>query len=297
MLISIEGLDGSGKTTTERVLVEKYQNQDIITTREPYNSEWLGKQVKNAISDEEAHPLSTLLLFMADHTYHYHNIIQPALDDGKTVITDRYIDSRYAYQGGSIETFVEGDAVKFIQKLQETEWELDHTNTDVSTALRIAEVEIPTEIYADTPVLGRYFYGLSKLDEEGFTTDFTLGENILSDPTDFPGLLEVDTPQNGLSWSRLPELTIFLDAEASVCVERIANNREERDRFEFLEFLDSVKNNYEQLVGSTDRFVRIDAEQPEQDMVAEIENFLEISEIVSTNSGECSRNSIHKRTV
>lgn len=282
MLISIEGLDGAGKTTAEQVIVNQYSSDNILTTEEPYEGEWIGQKVREAIADSKAHPLSTLLLFISDHSYHYKNVIAPALNDGKIVITDRYIDSRYAYQGHGIKEFIDGDPIKFIQTLQETEWEIDHSNIDVGTILKLAEIEMPKSIYQNTPKIGRYFYGLSMLDTPSFNTEFVLGETSISDPTDFPGL--VPTQNSELTWTKLPETTIYLDADVDVCVGRLSPNTEDRERFEFKEFLHAVKSNYEKLADSTDRFYEIDANQEKDQMIQDIRSYFDQSACIRNNN-------------
>ncbi|MFB6103532.1 MAG: dTMP kinase [Halobacteriaceae archaeon] len=99
MLISLEGLDGSGKTTVWEVLREEYE---FVFTAEPTDS-WYGDAVRRSIGDEDADPLADLFLFTADHADHLTRVVQPALDRGEIVVSDRYVDSRYAYQSVAIE--------------------------------------------------------------------------------------------------------------------------------------------------------------------------------------------------
>ncbi|KTG09137.1 thymidylate kinase [Haloprofundus marisrubri] len=95
MLITLEGLDGSGKTTVWEALHDSHP--DAVFTREPTNS-WYGDAVNRAIRDDDADPLASLFLFTADHADHLSRVIRPALADDELVISDRYSDSRYAYQ-------------------------------------------------------------------------------------------------------------------------------------------------------------------------------------------------------
>ncbi|WP_224268132.1 dTMP kinase [Haloprofundus salinisoli] len=95
MLITLEGLDGSGKTTVWEALHDSHP--DAVFTREPTNS-WYGDAVNRAIRDDDADPLASLFLFTADHADHLSRVIRPALADGELVVSDRYSDSRYAYQ-------------------------------------------------------------------------------------------------------------------------------------------------------------------------------------------------------
>jgi dTMP kinase len=99
MLITLEGLDGSGKSTVWEALHDTYP--DAVFTREPTES-WYGDAVNRAIGDDDADPLATLFLFTADHADHLSRVVRPALDDGEVVISDRYSDSRFAYQAASL---------------------------------------------------------------------------------------------------------------------------------------------------------------------------------------------------
>jgi dTMP kinase len=96
LLITLEGIDGSGKSTLHQMLQELLADLDPVFTREP-GATWLGESVRRAIA-EQIDPITEATLFVADHAAHLAKIIRPALTDGKLVISDRYSDSRYAYQ-------------------------------------------------------------------------------------------------------------------------------------------------------------------------------------------------------
>jgi dTMP kinase len=99
MLVTLEGLDGSGKTTVWEALSDRYP--EAVFTREPTDS-WYGDAVNRAIDDDDADPLATLFLFTADHADHLSRVVRPALAEGDLVVSDRYADSRYAYQAASL---------------------------------------------------------------------------------------------------------------------------------------------------------------------------------------------------
>jgi len=96
LLITLEGIDGSGKSTLHRALQELLTDLDPVLTREP-GATWVGESVRRAIA-EQIDPITEATLFVADHAAHLAKIIRPALAEGKLVISDRYSDSRYAYQ-------------------------------------------------------------------------------------------------------------------------------------------------------------------------------------------------------
>lgn len=102
MLISLEGIDGSGKTTVWEVLRDEY---DFTFTAEPTDS-WYGDAVRRSVQDDDSNPIAEFCLFTADHADHLSRVIKPALAADEVVITDRYVDSRYAYQSVAIEEHV-----------------------------------------------------------------------------------------------------------------------------------------------------------------------------------------------
>ncbi len=104
LLITIEGIDGSGKSTLLSALKEQLADLDPIFTREP-GATWVGDSVRRAIA-EQIDPITEATLFVADHAAHLAKIIRPALADDRLVISDRYTDSRYAYQSVTLEKII-----------------------------------------------------------------------------------------------------------------------------------------------------------------------------------------------
>ncbi len=100
MLVTLEGIDGSGKTTLYRGLQHCLADLDPLFTREP-GSEHLGPAVRRAIA-EGTDPMVEAALFVADHAVHLATVVRPALAAGRLVISDRYSDSRFAYQQVSL---------------------------------------------------------------------------------------------------------------------------------------------------------------------------------------------------
>lgn len=105
VLITIEGIDGSGKSSLVSSLARLLEDECPVITREP-GSTWVGESVRRAIA-ESADPVTEALLFVADHAAHIATVIRPALADGKLVISDRYSDSRYAYQQVMLEGIID----------------------------------------------------------------------------------------------------------------------------------------------------------------------------------------------
>lgn len=99
MFITLEGIDGSGKSTQARMLFE-FLNSDggAVLTREPGGWEGSAPLREAVTSGALLHPWSEVFLFMLDRTEHAARVISPALADGKNVICERYHDSTLAYQ-------------------------------------------------------------------------------------------------------------------------------------------------------------------------------------------------------
>jgi dTMP kinase len=116
MLVTLEGLDGSGKTTVWESLREVYP--DAVFTREPTDS-WYGEAVARSIDTDDADPLAELFLYTADHADHLSRVVRPALADGNLVVSDRYSDSRYAYQGATLADSAVDDPLDYIQSVHE----------------------------------------------------------------------------------------------------------------------------------------------------------------------------------
>lgn len=115
MLVTIEGIDGAGKSTVIEALRGRYPKATY--TREPTDS-WYGETVDRSVADPDADPLAELFLYTADHADHLSRVIRPALSAGDLVVSDRYSDSRYAYQGVSIAEYVP-DPVGYVQRIHE----------------------------------------------------------------------------------------------------------------------------------------------------------------------------------
>lgn len=99
LFVSFEGPDGSGKSSVARaVFAELQRRHDAIHTREPGGSP-LAEKIRSLIINEEMDPITETLLFHAARNDHYHKTIVPAVEDGKIVISERFIDSSFVYQG------------------------------------------------------------------------------------------------------------------------------------------------------------------------------------------------------
>jgi len=188
MLVTLEGLDGSGKTTVWEALHDVHP--DAVFTREPTES-WYGDAVRRSIAEDDADPVAELFLFTADHADHVAGTVRPALADDELVVSDRYFDSRIAYQGATLEGVV------------------DHPME------YIRGVHLP------------------------FTVE--------------------------------PDLTIYLDVDPETAADRSAA----ADKFERVEYLDAVRENYERLVrNEPGRFRHVDASRSPEAVIADVERLV-----------------------
>ncbi|MGA2105645.1 dTMP kinase [Methanoregula sp.] len=101
MLVTLEGIDGTGKSTLLVALKGKLADLNPVFTREP-GSTWVGEAVRRAVA-EQIDPVTEATLFVADHAAHLATVVRPALDNKKLVISDRYSDSRFAYQSVTLD--------------------------------------------------------------------------------------------------------------------------------------------------------------------------------------------------
>ena len=105
MFVSFEGLDGSGKTTQAELLRARLEadGTQIVATREPGGTE-LGERIRELVlHGSHVTPWAEALLYAAARAQLVEQVIRPALDRGKWVICDRYVDSSVAYQGAGRE--------------------------------------------------------------------------------------------------------------------------------------------------------------------------------------------------
>ena len=101
--ISFEGIDGAGKSTHvdafRNLMQERYPNKEVVMTREPGGT-GLGEQLRNLLLDAPMNLETEALLMFAARREHIAQVIEPALSAGKIVISDRFTDASFAYQGG-----------------------------------------------------------------------------------------------------------------------------------------------------------------------------------------------------
>jgi dTMP kinase len=96
--VTLEGIEGCGKSTQARALA-KALGPDVVLTHEPGGTA-LGREIRQLLLHGDAMaPATEVLLYYADRAQHVASVVKPALDAGRIVVCDRYVDSTYAYQG------------------------------------------------------------------------------------------------------------------------------------------------------------------------------------------------------
>jgi dTMP kinase len=106
VFITLEGGDGSGKTTQAALLQAwlEREGRTVVRTREPGGTP-LGVEIRRLVQHTEGHiaPRAEALLYAADRAHHIATLVRPALERGDVVLQDRYLDSSVAYQGAGRE--------------------------------------------------------------------------------------------------------------------------------------------------------------------------------------------------
>lgn len=103
MFISLDGIDGGGKTTQAELLAEwlRERGHDVVRCRDP-GSTPLGETLRGVLLDRHATPIcrrSEMLLYMSARAQLVEEVIAPALQSGKVVVSDRYLLANVVYQG------------------------------------------------------------------------------------------------------------------------------------------------------------------------------------------------------
>lgn len=131
--VTLEGLDGAGKSTQHAWLVEHLRaaGHEVVATREPGGTP-LGEKLRTLLLSEDMHLETEALLMFAARREHIERVITPALGRGAWVVCDRFVDASFAYQGGG-----RGLAVERLATLRD--WTLGALRPDLT-------------VYFDVPV-------------------------------------------------------------------------------------------------------------------------------------------------
>jgi dTMP kinase len=135
--ITIDGVEGAGKSTQINFICQYLKNQgiNVVLTREPGGTD-IGEKIRALLlsTDSKMRSDTELLLMFAARNEHIHNKILPTLATGKWVLSDRFTDASYAYQGGG-----RGLDIERIAQLEK--WALQDFTPDMTLLL-----DVPVEI-------------------------------------------------------------------------------------------------------------------------------------------------------
>jgi len=100
--LTLEGMDGAGKSTHIPLIIQllEQRGKKVISTREPGGTP-LGEKLRDLLLHEQMQVETETLLMFAARAEHIHQVIQPALEQGYYVLSDRFTDASYAYQSGA----------------------------------------------------------------------------------------------------------------------------------------------------------------------------------------------------
>lgn len=133
--ITLEGIDGAGKST-QLARIESFltsRNMDYVMTREPGGTS-LGEKLREILLHQDMHPETEALLMFASRAEHLSSLIKPALQAGKWVISDRFTDASFAYQGG-------GRGIDYARLAKLEEWVQDDFQPDLTLLF-----DLPVEV-------------------------------------------------------------------------------------------------------------------------------------------------------
>ncbi|MGD1967919.1 MAG: dTMP kinase [Desulfobacterales bacterium] len=135
MFITLEGIEGSGKTTQIDRLADFLAQNGIkcVITRQPGGTV-IGESIRSILLNPENDtlaPMTELLLYLADRAQHINEVIKPALATGQTVVCDRYFDATVVYQG-----FARGLSVQLLKDLHQLLF--DNLKPDVTLLLDLS---------------------------------------------------------------------------------------------------------------------------------------------------------------
>lgn len=134
MFITLEGLDGAGKSTHLAWLQAYFSEsgREVVMTREPGGTP-LGEKLRGLVLNEAMHAETEALVMFAARSEHLAQVIRPALARGAVVISDRFTDASFAYQGGG-----RGLAVERLEALED--WVQQDLQPDLTLLFDLPEM-------------------------------------------------------------------------------------------------------------------------------------------------------------
>lgn len=148
--ITLEGIDGAGKSTQHAWLVEylRQKGHDVVATREPGGTP-LGEKLRALLLAEPMHLETEALLMFAARREHLALVIEPTLAAGRWVVCDRFVDASFAYQGGG-----RGLAWEKIACL--AEWTVDGLTPDLTLIFDLPVTLAQQRLFVASPTRDRF---------------------------------------------------------------------------------------------------------------------------------------------
>ncbi|EUJ10411.1 thymidylate kinase [Methylophilaceae bacterium 11] len=170
--ISLEGMDGAGKSTHIPSIISQLQQRgvEVVSTREPGGTA-LGERLREILLHEPMHPETEAMLMFSARREHIAQVIQPALARGAYVLTDRFSDATYAYQCGA-----KGVAAEKIMQLEQ--WVQMGLQPDLTLLF-----DVPPEVSLQRLSTAR---APDKFEREGLAFFEQLRSSYLQRATQFP---------------------------------------------------------------------------------------------------------------
>jgi dTMP kinase len=231
VFISFEGIDGAGKSTHIDALAAAFKAQygvdKVVLTREPGGTP-LAEKLRQLILNDAMDPLTESFLVFAARRDHLNLVIEPALARGDVVLSDRFTDATFAYQGGG-----RGFDLKTLSVLEQFTQEISRLEPDSASFQSFPRRRESTGEEMDSRLRGN----------DAIFANGSAGLNI-----------------------RQPNLTIWFDLPAEVAAERLAGARVP-DKFEAqpVEFFRQVAAGYQKRMDENPaRFAKINSNQPRE---------------------------------
>jgi dTMP kinase len=160
--ITIEGIDGCGKSTLIENLKKALGTTDILFTREPFEA-GLRTEIYAAIKKDFS-PMAILFMFLADRAEHIDHVIKPALTKNIPVISDRYMDSTIAYQGTTLKNRFGSNSLSVLKELHR-QWVLTPSLTillDMDESVALKRLCKRSDGYIDEYETAEYLHSIRK---------------------------------------------------------------------------------------------------------------------------------------
>jgi dTMP kinase len=152
--VTVEGIDGAGKSSHLQALAERWraQGQEVVVTREPGGTP-LAERLRELVLNQPMDALTEALLVFAARRDHLQQLIEPALARGATVLCDRFTDATFAYQGGGrgFDLAVLATLERWVQQRRQPDLTLWFDVAPAVAAARRAAARAPDRFESEDP--------------------------------------------------------------------------------------------------------------------------------------------------